>query len=99
MLTKKEFYSRLKARHNTCNKYTQISEYFNFENNGKKCLLVMHISERDGWRIELQLLNRAYENIREKYFAKDVYGTLLQFEITSDYKLWKFVEKYIKENT
>lgn len=98
MLTKQQFYSQLKAQRNTCNKHLEIDERFNFETDGKKCQLIMHVSERNGWKIEMQLLNREYDNIREKYLAKDIYGTLMQFGITSDYKLWKFVEKYIKDN-
>lgn len=98
MLTKQQFYQQLKAKRNTYNKHTEIAEYFCFEYCGKKCQLILHVSERNGWKIEMQLLNREYDNIREKYLAKDVYGTLIQFGITSDYKLWKFVEKYIKDN-
>lgn len=98
MLTKQQFYQQLKAKRNTFNKHLEIDERFNFENEGKKCQLILHVSERNGWKIEMQLLNREYDNIREKYLAKDVYGTLMQFGITSDYKLWKFVEKYIKDN-
>lgn len=98
MLTKQQFYQQLKMQHNTSNKYTAIDERFNFECGGKKCQLCLSVTNRNGWELEMQLLNREYDNIREKYFAKDVYGTLAELGITSDYKLWKFVEAYIKEN-
>lgn len=98
MLTKQQFYKQIKSQRNTCNKHTEIAEYFYFEHCGKNCELILHISERNGWKIEMQLLNRGDVSIREKYLAKDVYGTLMKFGITSDYKLWKFVEKYIKDN-
>lgn len=98
MLTKQQFYQQLKAPRNTSNKHTAIDESFNFECGGKKCQLCISVTNRNGWELEMQLLNREYDNIREKYLAKDVCGTLMELGITSDYKLWKFVEAYIKEN-
>ena len=97
MLTKNEFYNKLKESKRVINKSLEKRCYFRFECDGIDCELVFLLTrfQSDPWRLEMQLINKKAESIKAKYIAPDVYGTFAELGIKSDYQAWKLVEKWI----
>ena len=102
MLTKQQFYNALKQY---ANKHRTIDFSLRFEAKGIRCILSFGITPRyipstgkEDWYLDAQLKNDSDVPLWQKYIAKDLYGKLIDFGITSDYKCWKFIEKWINDS-